>query len=424
MTPLDCRRVARASVVGVLFAAALAAAVPARAQFWPEITEKQKKGRVKLGPVAFSPRIELRNAGVDTNAFLTPANPVRDTAVILRASSDVYVPLGVRARLVGTGWFDFNYFASEHDPGSTAPGIQGRAEVDAWRLTFVGGGGAFDARELYSSDIDERVPREERWVNGGVHLRFSQEVRLEAGLESHTYRWIPGPDQNQSVRALLDHDSVVWKGLLRYRITPLTDLVASAEKIDDTFLYSPPGLALTTSYRYLAGFEFGERASITGRILGGVRDIPEGEAGSVPSYTGPAFQAAVVVPFLQRLRLTLAYDRDVYYSATGASEDTGAERNTYVYGRGTAQLDVDAPLDFVVRLTGGYEDADYVRPYPVADGMIDRQDRVYLAGFSLLHRIGESTLFGFTALHTTRESNYPGGSYSRWQYGVQGYIVP
>jgi hypothetical protein len=420
----DCRRVLRASAVVVLCAAALASAVPARAQFWPEITEKLKKGRVRLGPLALSPRIELRNAGVDTNAFLTPANPVRDTAVVLRASSDVYVPLGLRARVAGTGWLDFNYFASEDDPGSTDPGIQGRAEVDVWRLTLVGGGGAFDSRELYSSDLDERVPREERWVNGGVRLRLTPELRLEGGVESHTYRWIPGPDQDQTVRALLDRDAVVWKGLFRYRITPLTDLVASAEKIDDTFQYAPPGLELTTSYRYLAGFEFGERALINGRILGGVRDIPEGEAGSVPPYTGPALQASVTVPFLRRLRLTLAFDRDVYYSATGAVEETDIVRNTYVYGRGTAHLDVEAPLDFVVRLTGGYESADYERPYPVPGGEIDREDRVGLAGFSLLRRIGESALLGFTALHTRRESNYPGASYSRWQYGIQGFLAP
>ena len=131
-----------------------------------------------------------------------------------------------------------------------------------------------------------------------------------------------------------------------------------------------------------------------------------------------------MVPFLQRLRLTLAYDRDVYYSATGQIDVTGSVRNTYVYGRGTANLDVDAPLDFVVRLTGGYENADYVLPFPLGDREIDRRDRVYIAGFSLLHRIGETALLGFTAQHSTRESTYPGGSYSRWQYGVQGYLAP
>jgi hypothetical protein len=85
---------------------------------------------------------------------------------------------------------------------------------------------------------------------------------------------------------------------------------------------------------------------------------------------------------------------------------------------------VDAPLDFVVRLTAGYENANYVRPYPVPGGEIDREDRVYLAGFSLLHRLGETALLGFTAQHTTRESNYPGAGYSRWQYGLQGFFVP
>lgn len=419
------RASAHAGSAALALAVALGAATPARAQFWPEITEKQKQGRFRIGPVALTPRLELKNAGVDTNVFVAPTDPVADTSIVLRASSDVFVPAGRRVRLAGTAWLDFNYFASESDQRSTDPGAQGRIEVDAWRLTFVAGGGAFNSRQLYSSDIDQRVKRNEKWLNGGFRLRLTSQLRLEAGVEDHRYRWNPTPEQDTAIADQLDHDSTVWKGALRYKITPLTDLVASAETIDDTFLVAPMGLATTTSHRYLGGFEFGEKAFITGRFLGGVRTIPEGNAGSVAPYTGPAFQAAIVVPFLKRLRLNITYDRDVYYSATGGLVAEGLLRNTYTYSRLGASLDIDAPLDLVLRLTGGYDDAKYLRPYPVAgDRLIDRRDQLYLRGVSLLRRIGDHALLGLTALYSRRASSYPGADYTRWQYGVQGSINP
>jgi hypothetical protein len=416
----------RTAVAAVLAAAALTlAAAPARAQFWPDFTDRQKTGRLRLGPVAFVPRLELKNAGVDTNVFVAPTNPIQDTSIVLRASSDVFVPLGRRVRVGGTAWIDFNYFADASDQRSTDPGGQGRVEVDAWRLTFVAGGGAFDTRQLYSSDIDERVKRNEEWVNGGFRLRLTSQLRFDLGVEGHRYRWYPTAEQDQSIKDQLDHDTTTWKGALRYKVTPLTDLVASAEKMDDTFLVAPPGLATTTSYRYLGGFEFGEKAFLTGRFLGGVRSIPEGDAGSVVPYTGPAFQAAILLPFLQRFRLNLNYDRDVYYSATGGVVTTGVLRNTYTYSRFGASLDIDAPLELVLRLTGGYDDARYLRPYPVpGGGFVDRRDQVYLGGASLLRRIGDNALIGITALYSQRKSNYPGGDYDRWQYGIQGSIAP
>ena len=203
-------------------------------------------------------------------------------------------------------------------------------------------------------------------MNGGFRLRLSSQLRLEAGVEGHQYRWYPTPDQDQTVKEQLDRDSVVWKGGLRHKLTPLTDIVASAEKIDDTFLVAPPGRAQTTSYRYLAGFEFGEKAFITGRFVGGLRDIPEDSAGSVEPYTGPAFQASITAPFLQRFRLGLGYVRDVYYSATGGRLEEGIVRNTYTDGLLTAHLDIDVPFELVLRFSGSYESAHYLRPFPVA----------------------------------------------------------
>lgn len=92
-SPPEARSTVRARVhiiAAVAAAATLSAALPrpAQAQFWPPFADKDKKGRFHVGPLALTPRLELRNAGVDTNVFVTPSDPTRDTAIVLRASTD------------------------------------------------------------------------------------------------------------------------------------------------------------------------------------------------------------------------------------------------------------------------------------------------------------------------------------------------
>ena len=82
-------------------------------------------------------------------------------------------------------------------------------------------------------------------------------------------------------------------------------------------------------------------------------------------------------------------------------------------------------MDLVLRLTGGYENARYLRPVQTPDGPIDRRDEVFTMGASLFWRIGQSALLGVSALRTDRQSNDPGtDDYERWHYGLQGFFSP
>jgi hypothetical protein len=268
---------------GAILSAALTS--PVHAQFWPPISEELKQGRFRVGPLALTPRLELRNAGVDTNVFVSPTDPTRDTSIVLRGSLDGYLPVGTRLRLVGAGWLDFNYFGTVASERSTDPGGEGHLEIDVWRLTPMVGGGSFRSRQLYTTDIDERIERSEEWWNAGTRLRLSSQIGLELGLEERKLRWADSPTSGTQIADELDRDATTYKGAARIRLSALTDLVASAERIEDTFRVAPPGLETTTSYRYLGGFEFGERAFMTGHVLVGVRDR---QAASRPTAARPS----------------------------------------------------------------------------------------------------------------------------------------
>lgn len=416
---------ARRAATHAAFAAILSAALtaPARAQFWPPISEKLKQGRFHLGPIAVTPTLDF-TAGVDTNVFLTDtdADPVTDKSVILRGALDAYCPVGSRFRLVGSGWLEYNYYKSQTAERSTDPGGRGHLEFDLWRLTPFVGGGTFRTHQIYTTDIDERIERNEEWLYAGSRLRFTNQLSIGLGVERRKYRWGESEVSGSQIANELDRDSTTYRGEARLRLSALTDLVASAERIEDTFVEAPPSIANTVSYRYLAGFEFGERAFMSGRLLAGVRDIPAESAGTAPVYRGPAVQAALIVPFLHRLRLTTGYDRDVYYSAEGGA--SSAARNAYTYDRLQGALEIEGPSKLVLRLSGGYENARYLRPVQTPDGPIDRRDEVFTMGAGLFWRIGQNALLGVGALRTDRQSNDPGNDYERWHYGLQGFFNP
>jgi hypothetical protein len=411
---------------GTLVAALVACAAPALAQYGRPISERDKAGYWRLGPFRLTPLLQLRNAGVDSNPFLTPGAETSETELGLRAGLQAYLPVGRRLRLRGDGWLDYTFYSEALQQGATYPGGDARAELDISRLTFFGGGGHFTDRQRYTTDIDTRVERTEDWWNGGVQLRLTTLIGVDFAAEGRRFRYDPQNDDpgGERIKITLDRDTLSYQGRFRYKVTPLTTALVSAEVIEDTFVYGDPATATTTSYRYLAGFEFGEKAVLTGQFLGGVRDIPATSAGTVKPYTGPAFKVLVRLPFLQRFRLDTFYDRDVYYSASVAEVGGELTRNTYVYDRLSFTLELNLPLQFVGRALAGWQKADYLQPVLTADGELDRVDRIRLFGFSLLRRLGRSALFGVTAQHTERTSDVPGGDYSRWQIGLQGEFVP
>ena len=176
-------------MAAVATAFVLAAATSATAQY--NKTEPPKT-RFRVGPLRSRPKLELRNAGRDTNVYARPdgsrsPTPRSSCAAPSRASCRC----GRRIRLFGEGWLDWSYFRGLSTESSIDPGGRGRAEVDLGPFTLPAGGGALQARQLYSIDIDERILRQEQWVNGGAEWRISRRFVASGGAEQRTYRYDP-----------------------------------------------------------------------------------------------------------------------------------------------------------------------------------------------------------------------------------------
>lgn len=384
----------------------------------------ERPGRFKLGPLYLTPRFELRNAGVDTNVFHTRTDPTPDTSVISRLALDGSLPLGRRLLLSGNGYADLNYFRREGSERSVDYGGEGNAQLSLGRLTLFGGGGGLQGKQRFSIELTQRVLRQERWGSAGFGLALTRRLstRLSGSVREYEFGSLLLDDED--IKERLDRRALTGALELRYTLTSKTTALASAERIEDRFFRqtgNAPRSAL--SYRYLAGFELGERALVRGRALAGVRRLPGGFGEGAPGYFGPALALATDLRLGRFARLELLADRDVVYSAEGVRVQDVRLRSAYVYSRYRAEVAVQLPFALLGSGFGEWQRARFLLPLRETDSFL-RSDRVRTFGGSLLRRFGEGVKVGGTLAWSQRLTNASGLAYEGLVYGLQAEIVP
>jgi hypothetical protein len=409
---------------GLGCAAVVAMAATASAQ-----ATQEKPGRYHVGPLYLTPRIALKNAGVDTNVFQTLDAPTRDEVVIVTPRLDGAMEIGRRLRVTGHGLVDFNYYRRQGEERSRDFYGEGDAELDLGPFTLLGGGGGGQFTQRFSIDIDERLLRQEK--HAYVGLAWRQKSRLSARAEGRgeVFTFAPGVFRlGGAVKESMDRNTLSARGQVRYALTNRTALLTTAEAFEDRFfsqrIDSPPRIRHT--YRYLAGFEFSQRAFLTGRLLAGVRDYPGTLAAGSPPYRGPAILADLMVPIRQRARLHGVAERDVLYASSLVDLEGARYRNAFVFTRYRGDLAFTLPLQLTAVTYAGFEQSRYLLPYPFPDSnhLADRLDHRWTAGVGLTRRFGDSIRIGGHLDWARRVSSLPFFSYEGLRYGLNAEVLP
>ena len=403
--------------------------------------DKPRPGRYKLGPLYLTPRLELKNAGVDTNVFNRQSGAIPDTQIVLSPGVQAALPIGRRLRFSGQGYLDLNYFRRQGSERSTDRAGDGRAEFDLGPLTFFGAGGGGQYKQRFSLDIDERLLRQERWAQVGTRAKLGRRLSLTGTGTSRVYRFGTSLIRGTEAREALDRNTLSASLEGRLALTNLTTLLVSAEGIEDRFLSaglsSKPDVASggafgaaaspsrrVQSFRYLGGFEFGQRAFMSGKVLAGYREFPGTEGQAAPAYRGPALSIGATLPVLRLGRLAVSAERDVNFAVTTRSGREERLRNTFVSSRYAGHFSFQLPLDLTGRASAGYEQLRYVFPDLLASGYVRRVDNLYTVGGSLLRRLGDSVRLGGAVAWVRRVSTVEGGSYEGLRYGLQAEVIP
>lgn len=410
---------ARTLPIGAL---AMALAAPAGS------ADKAKKpGNHQVGPFYLTPRLLLKDAGVDTNVFHTLNNPTRDAVVVLTPRLDAALPLG-RFRATGFGFVDVNYYRRANDERSTDFYAEGRAELDAGPFTFFGGGGGGQFTQRFSIDVDERLERQEKRGHAGTTIRAGRRLSATAQGTSEVYQFAPGEFRlGGDIKEAMDRNTLTATGQVRYALTSRTTLVVSADAIEDRFLSDPvPATRVRQSYRYMGGVELGARAFVTGRLLLGMREFPGAPDEGSPSYQGPVVSADLAFPVGRAGRLRLMGDRDVFYASSLVDVGPVRYRNGFVLERWAAEALLALPGSLIALVGAGFEEATYLFPYPYPNDHVfsQRVDHRYTATFGLNRRLGETLRVGGYLSWARRVSSLPLFSYEGLRYGLNAEITP
>jgi hypothetical protein len=387
--------------------------------------KKKRLGRFRVGPVYLTPKLQLKNAGVDTNVFNRRADEIADTSVVLSPTVLAAWPIGRRLRLTGESHVDLNYFRHQSSERSTDFGGEGRVEVDINRFTFFGAGGGGQSRQRFSIDLDQRVLRHERWGSTGVTVAATRRVSATVFGTGHVYEYGSFVVRGANVKESLDRNELTGTAQVRYVLSRRTTLVGSADTIEDRFLRQPRADSrVSRSYRYLGGFEFGGRALFRGKLLAGIREFPASP--SAPSYRGPALATSLTLPLFHYGLGRVVAERDIYFALFPTTTTLGPDlfRNTYVSTRFGGEAAVELPFALFGRANFGFEEAKYLLPYLVEGAFGRRVDHLWTAGASVLRSFRAGIRVGGTIQWARRVSTFPVLSYQGLRYGVQAELVP
>ena len=232
------------------------AAVPARAE-----EARTRPGRYRVGPLWLTPRLQLKDAGVDTNVFQTRDEPTRDAVAVVSPRVDGSMQLGRRLRATGFGFLDVNYYRRQGEERSTDFYGEGDATLDLGPFVLLGGGGGGQFSQRFSIDVDERLPRQEKHGYAGLRWQPSRRVSATVTGRGEVFTFAPGTLRlGGAIKEAMDRNTLTASLELRYALTSKTTAVAIGEEQEDRFFSQPLDVPRRdrNSRRYLAGFELGD----------------------------------------------------------------------------------------------------------------------------------------------------------------------
>jgi hypothetical protein len=390
--------------------------------------EREQPKRHRIGALTFTPRIQLKNAGVVTNVFQTLQSPVRDDVAVVSPRVDGTLALSDRFRITGLGFLEENYFRRQGQERSTNFYGEGEALLDWGQLKLRGGGGGGQFTERLSIEIGDRLTHQEKRAHAGATWQLTRHFSTSVEGKDETFVYAPGVFRfGGNIKDALDRNTLVGTAQLRYGLTSMTTLLVAAEAQEDKFPSQPAFLPRNhLSYRYVGGFEFGERALVSGKLVAGIREFPGTLAQGVAPYTGPVVSADLTVPLWGVARLHGVGERDVQFAVNLVEVGPVAYRNSYILTRYAADVVADLPWNLSAYAGAGFEQAHFLLPYPFPDSSLlaERVDHGWTGTTGLLRRFGNTFKIGGHIAWVRRVSSLPLYSWEGLAYGLTAEVVP
>ncbi len=364
--------------------------------------------RFQFGPLGLTPRVSLKDVGVDTNPLNQAVAPERSVTATLVPGVDSWLRIG-RARLSAKTSVEWLYFSRSSTQRSFNLNQEARAELALNRVTPFVAGGYLRTRQRPNLEVDLRVQQHTTTGGAGTGIRLGTRLRFEVEGRRSSLEFADGKYGNQAIAEALDRDSDLVGLSTRITLTPLTTFVVRTESVRDRFRLSP--IRDSDSVSVLPGFEFKPSALIAGKVSVGYRQFTALDA-RVPDFGGVVGQIDAQYTLRQATRFAFKADRNIEYSI----EDT---QPYFVANGGSVQVTQVVGLNWYVIGRGGRTRLVYRNFVTgISDRSAGRSDRVDTSGFGIGRRLGDDLRVGFDVNHSRRVSTVKARQYDGFRLGV------
>jgi len=193
MTPRGRGRPRRTLLPSLVVTAAigLAAMMSSRAaaETWKgqELARKWREAAWHFGPFHIQPQLVISNAGVDSNVYYSPSDPVKDFTVTAGPAATVYLPIHRKFVLSAYGSPQYVWYSETVQERTWNYYLNGAAQLSLKNVFFSLEGKYSDAQERWSTEIDIRPRRKEKGCGGSALVKTSWKTSVSLAFRTVSY---------------------------------------------------------------------------------------------------------------------------------------------------------------------------------------------------------------------------------------------
>jgi hypothetical protein len=365
--------------------------------------------RFIFGPLGLTPRVALKDLGVDSNPGNVASGGDQDVTFTLAPGVDSVLRIG-RGRLTGKTSLEYVYFNESDQLRSFNINQEAKAELQLNRLAPFATGSYIKTRQRPNLEIDERVQQYVRAVGAGFALKVGARTNLEFEGRQSRLEYGNGQYGSAEIAAALDRDTNTFSLTSKTALTSQTTFVLRGERLTDRFANQP--VRDSDSVTVLPGFEFKPTALVSGKVSVGFRQFDALDS-SVPDFTGVVGELDARYTWREQTRFNFRAIRNIEYSI----EET---QPYFVSNGGGLEVTQSIGLNWYAAARANRTRLvyrDFVSATGTASG-VGRSDRVDLYGVGFGRRLRDDLRIGLDVNQVRKISTIPEREYDGYRVGV------
>jgi len=389
-------------------------AITASAETWKglELERKLRETPWHFGPFRIQPQLVISNAGVDSNIFYSPAEPVKDYTVTAGPAATVYLPIHRKFVLSVYGSPQYVWFSKTEQERTWNYYLNAAAQLSLKNVFFSAEGLYSDARERWNTEIDIRPRRTEQGLGGSMLVNLAHRTSFSVAYRTVKYDYesvVVG--DSFDVRERLNRQESYANLSLYYQASSQRRFFVDLEYGDYRFDFaSQAAIGDSRSGAAYAGIDLSRLGRrVRGRIRVGYKKF-DVRAVDGPDYQGVVGDSQLSIRLARPFVIRGSYARDVrfslwYNNPYYIESRPGAGASVYVFRFLRFDYDYSIGRNRYPEVGGGGPDVKRLDEYSIHSG-------------GVYFRIRKTVALGFIASWWARNSNLDAEDDKRTFFGV------